>query len=277
MKTRQLVIALSFAASASLVAADVEAGGTSPSAREVMTKNADASSFASLVTSSTLTIGATGGETRSKSFTLWRKVAADGVHHRTLTRFVAPAEIRGEGVLFDERTNGQNEVLLYLPRYKKVRRVEAQAQRSSFMGSSFSYADMTTMTTRAIDDHKHELVKTEPCPGDARASCFVIASTAANEAVKANHGYAKKTTWVRAGDFQTVQTELYDVDGALWKRIAFSAFREVDGANHRAMAYFVRVDDLKTKRFSTMKVEHADVARPIDDGMFNEQSLSREL
>jgi len=277
MKTRQFVIALSVAASHSLFAIDVEAGGPSPSARDVMTKNADASSFAALLTSSTLTIGAAGGETRSKSFTLWRKVAADGVHHRTLTRFVAPAEIRGEGVLFDERPNGQNEVLLYLPRYKKVRRVEAQAQRSSFMGSSFSYADMTTMTTRAIDDHKHELVKTEPCPGDLRASCFVIASTAANEAVKANHGVAKKTTWVRAGDFQTIQTELYDVDGALWKRIAFSSFREVDGANHRSMAYFVRVDDLKAKRFSTMKVEHADVAKPIDDGMFNEQSLSREL
>jgi hypothetical protein len=277
MKTRPFLLALSVAAAGSLVATGVNAGGPSPSARDVMTKNADASSFASLLTSSTLTIGATGGETRSKSFTLWRKLASDGVHHRTLTRFVAPAEIRGEGVLFDERTNGQNEVLLYLPRYKKVRRVEAQAQRSSFMGSSFSYADMTTMATRAIDDHKHEMLKTEPCPGDVHASCFVVASAAANETVKANHGYAKKTTWVRSSDFQTMQTELYDVDGVLWKRIGFSDFREVDLANHRAMAYFVRVDDLKAKRFSTMKVERADVAKPIDDGMFNEQSLSREL
>lgn len=251
-------------------------GAGSGSARDVMVRNAEASSFAQLVTSSTLTIGGAGGEgsARSKSFTLWRKLAADGVHHRTLTRFLAPAEIRGEGVLFDERTHGQNEVLLYLPRFKKVRRVEAQAQRSSFMGSSFSYTDMTT---QAVDDYRHDLAKSEPCPGDARATCFVVVSTPVNETVKANHGYAKKTTWVRSTDHQTMQTELFDEGGALWKRVVFSDIREVDAATHKSLPHSVRVDDLKAKRFSTIQIQKADVRSAIADGMFNEQALSREM
>lgn len=243
-------------------------------AREIMQKNAEAGSFTQLLSSSTLTIGAAGGEARSKSFTLWRKLATDGVHHRTLTRFNAPAEIKGEGVLLDERTNGQNEVLLYLPRFKKVRRVEAQAQRSSFMGSSFSYTDMTT---QAVDDYKHELTKSEPCPGEAKSNCFVVTSLPANDTVKANHGYSKKTTWVRASDHQTIQSELYDVDGALWKRVVFSDIKEVDAAKHKALPHAIRVDDLKTKRFSTIHVSKADIASPISDGMFNEQGLSREI
>lgn len=258
---------------ATLAAQDGRAEG-GKSARDIMQKNAEAGSFTQLLSTSTLTIGSAGGDARAKSFTLWRKLASDGVHHRTLTRFNAPAEIKGEGVLFDERTNGQNEVLLYLPRFKKVRRVEAQAQRSSFMGSSFSYTDMTT---QAVDDYKHELSKNEPCPGDAKSSCFVVSSTPVNETVKANHGYAKKTTWVRASDYQTIQSELYDVDGTLWKRVVFSDIKEIDAAKHKALPHAIRVDDLKTKRFSTIHVSKADVSSPISDGLFNEQGLSRDI
>lgn len=258
---------------ATVIAADASAG-TNPAAREVMAKNAEAGTFGQLVSTSTLVIGGEGTGPRSKSFTLWRKVAADGVHHRTLTRFAAPAEIRGEGVLFDEKTNGQNEVLLYLPRFKKIRRVEAQAQRASFMGSSFSYTDMTT---QAVDDYRHELTKTEPCPGDAKSSCFVVTSVPANDTVRVNHGYSKKTTWVRSTDYQTIQTELFDLDNALWKRVVFSEIREVDAAKHKAIPHTVRVDDLKTKRFSTIQVNKADVQTPVADSVFTEQSLSREI
>lgn len=213
----------SFASFASIVVAVTTTSGASASpglsgGRDVMLKNAEATSLTQIVSSSTLTIGGN-GESRSKSFTLWRKLAGDGVHHRTLTRFVAPAEIRGEGVLFDERTHGQNEVLLYLPRFKKVRRVEAQAQRSSFMGSSFSYTDMTT---QAVDNYRHELTRSEPCPGEARASCYVVTSTPANDTVRVNHGYGRKTSWVRSSDHQTIQTELFDDGGVLLKRVAFS-------------------------------------------------------
>ncbi len=257
-----------------LLSATARASAGSPSARDVMAKNAEAATFAQLVSSSTLVIGGEGQEARAKSFTLWRKLAADGVHHRTLTRFAAPAEIRGEAVLFDERTNGQNEVLLYLPRFKKVRRVEAQAQRASFMGSSFSYSDMTTP---GVDDYHHELAKTEACPGDTRSTCFVVTSTPANESVRVNHGYAKKTSWVRTTDYQAIQTELFDVDGALWKRLVFSDIREVDATKHKAIPHRLRIDDLKTKRFSTIQVTTADIATPVADSVFTEQSLSREL
>jgi outer membrane lipoprotein-sorting protein len=260
---------------ATVVTGHARAGGApGPSGRDVMIKNDQAQSLAQITSSSSLTIGGAGGDTRSKSFMLWRKAAGDGVHFRTLTRFLAPAEIKGEGVLFDERTNGQNEVLLYLPRFKKVRRVEAQAQRSSFMGSSFSYTDMTT---HAVDDYRHELTKSEPCPGDAKTSCLVVSSTPANDAVRANHGYAKKATWVRSTDYQTVQTELFDLEGALWKRISFSEIREVDAAKHKAIPHHVRVEDLKTKKFSTIQIQKADVVTGVADGLFNEQSLSREI
>jgi uncharacterized protein len=254
------------------IAGHVQAGG--PSGRDVMAKSEQVGTIAQLTSSSTLVIGSAGGETRAKSFTLWRKAAPDGIHFRTLTRFVAPAEIKGEGVLLDERVNGQNEVLLYLPRFKKVRRVESQAQKASFMGSSFSYADMTL---HAVDDYRHEVARTEACPNDAKSSCFVVTSIPANDGVRANHGYAKKTSWVRTSDYQLLQTELYDESSTLWKRVVFGDIREVDPVKHKSLAHQVRVDDLKTKRFSTIQIQKADASSPVSDALFTEQSLSREI
>ncbi len=245
-----------------------------PSAREIMQKNLEATTLAHAISRSTLVIGSASGEAREKTFSLWRKRAADGVHFRTLTRFSEPVEIRGEGVLFDERTNGQNDVLLWLPRYHKVRRVEAQAQKSSFMGSSFSYADMTT---QAVDDYAHTVEKEEPCPNGAGGSCFVVRSTPANDSVLANHGYAKKRTWVRASDFQTIQTELFDASGALKKRIACREIREVDHAAHKSIPFVMRVDDLETRRFSEIRVKNVDASTSVADELFTEQSLSRDL
>lgn len=254
-----------------LVPALAQAAG--PSGRDVMQKNAEATALPHVVSTSTLVVGAAGGDTHSKSFSLWRKAASDGVHYRTVTRFSAPAEIKGEAVLLDEKVNGRNDVLLYLPRYKKVRRVEAQAQKSSFMGSSFSYADMTT---QAVDDYRHEVQKTTACPGES-AQCFVVVSVPANDTVKENHGYAKRVSWIRTSDYQTIQSELYDTDGVLWKRVAYSNIREVDPQAHKALPFVVRVDDLKTKRFSTIQIDRLDAKTSVADDVFNEQSLSREI
>jgi len=269
MKTLVMSSAVMAIAIASGVA---NAGG--PNARDVMTKSAAVSSLEHVTLTSTLTIGGTDSESRSKSFTLFRKTASDGVHFRSLARFSAPAEIRGEAVLMDERGSGRNEVLLWLPRYKKTRRVETQAQRASFMGSSFSYADMTTQT---VDDYKHDIAKSEACPSDPKSTCFVVVSQPASEAVKANQGYAKKTTWVRSSDYQAIQTELHDETGALWKRIVYTDIREVDSAKKKAVPHAIRVDDLKAKKFSQIVVHKADTGTAVTDQLFTEQSLSRDL
>lgn len=256
------------------VAGHASADGRRPSAKEIMQKNLEATTLAHAVSTSTLTIGTSGGDARQKTFSLWRKRASDNVHFRTLTRFSEPAEIRGEGVLFDERTNGQNEVLLYLPRYKKVRRVEAQAQRSSFMGSSFSYADMTT---QAVDDYTHALEADEPCPAGGGGTCFVVRSTPANDTVRANHGYGKKKTWIRASDFQTIQSELFDEGGALWKRIVFGDIKEVDASAHKSLPHAIRVDDIKGGKFSAIRIKNVDTSAAVADTLFTEQALAREM
>jgi len=260
---------LSFAA---LAAPSVASAGPL-NGRDVMQKNEEARRTREMLAGSTLTIGQPGEDSKVKSFTMWRKLAADGIHSRSLTRFATPAEVRGEAILFEENANGENDVQLYLPRFKKVRRVEAQSQSSSFMGSAFSYSDMTSSQT---DDYKHTLLRSEPCPNDTKVSCYVVESIAQADGAKERTSYSKSVGWIRSDNFLLAQGECYDKGGALWKRVVASDIHEIDPAAHKFMAHTVRVDDLKSKRFSILTFRDVKTNAGIPDSTFTPQNLSRE-
>jgi hypothetical protein len=55
-----------------------------------------------------------------------------------LVRFLAPADLRGMGVLAQSRDT----MYVYLPGFDKVRRIAAHARAQTFMGSDFIYDDL---------------------------------------------------------------------------------------------------------------------------------------
>ena len=257
---------------AALLLATTGASGGALSAEEVMTRNEEARRVHDITSSATLTTTSDGADAKTKSFTWWRKLSGDGVHFHILTRFALPAEIRGEGILIDEHAT-ENEILLYLPRFKKVRRVEGQSQSASFMGSVFSYSDIADPHAR---DYKHALLRSEPCPGSPGIPCHVVESTPATDAVKERTGYARTVQWIRSDNFVTVQGELFDARGALWKKLAATDVREVDPKEHRFLAHTVRIEDVRSKRATVLTFGDVKVNTGIPDATFTQQNLARE-
>jgi len=254
-----------------LVASD--AAAAEPTGRDVFVRQEAARNIRELTASASITTGAPGGAPKVKTFTWWRKLSADNVHFRTLTRFHQPAEIRNEGILISERNQNDNDIQLYLPAYKKVRRVEGQSQSSSFMGSVFSYSDIASPH---VDDYKHTLLRSEPCPGDAKVSCYVLMLVPAGDVVRERTGYSKTIEWVRSDNYVGIAAEFYDVSGALWKRLQASDVREVDPVGHKWLAHETRIEDMKTKRFSVLRFTKVVVNGDIPDSTFTVQNLSLE-
>lgn len=240
-----------------------------------MLKNEDARKIDDVQSSATLTTGGGGSAEKTKQFTWWRKLTSDGTHFDTLTRFHEPAEVRGEGILFLEHEGDNNDVQMYLPAYKKIRRVESQSQSGSFMGSELSYADIATPH---VDDYKYELQKEDaPCEidGGKQAQCYLVQSVPANDAVKERTGYSKTLQWIRKDNFMGVQGEYYDAAGALWKKTKAANLHEVDAAKHKWMAYDIRVENAKNSKFTTLKFAGVKVNAGIPDSTFTQQNLSR--
>jgi hypothetical protein len=248
-------------------------GDAVASGADVMAKAEAARRVRELTASATLTTTGGSGEQRVKSFQLWTKLADDGIRYRTLVRFQAPAEIRNEAILIRERTSGDNEVLVYLPRYKKTRRVEGQSQSSSFVGSVFSYSDIAAQHAA---DFQHNLLRSEPCPAGAGGSCDVVESVPRTEEIRWRTGYARAVQWVRSDNGVILRGEYFDAQNTLWKTSSASDVRLVEPAQQRWLAHTVRMEDHKSGKQTVLRLEQVQVNSSIPESTFTPQALARE-
>jgi hypothetical protein len=84
-----------------------------------------------------------------------------GEDRYNLMFFLAPGDVKGTGFLtYDYETEGKDDdQWLYLPALKKVKRIASSDKSGSFMGSDFSYADLTK---RRLRDYNYTFYKKQP-------------------------------------------------------------------------------------------------------------------
>ncbi len=242
---------------------------------EIMTRNEEARKVNEFESRAKLTTGnSKNPSSKIKEFSFWRKVQADGVHNSTFTRFHAPAEVRNEGILIVENGSGKNDVLLYLPAYKKIRRVESQQQSGSFMGSVFSYSDIATPH---VDEYRYTVLKEETCPTKEAAAikCHVVEAAPANDDVKERTGYTKSVAWVRQDNFMVVKGEYYNLEGALFKRLEANEIKLVDPKGRKWLSHLVFIANLKTGDFTRLEFSKVKVNGGIPDAIFTQQNLQK--
>lgn len=236
--------------------------GAKMDANEVMKRNDEAKKLASVEAQGVLVSGA-----RTKRFTWWRKLDSDGVHYKLLTRFHFPPEVKGEGILFLEHEGSDPDVLMYLPAYKKIRRVESSAQSGSFMSSEFSYTDVLG---GPVNDFKYTWKKEEAC---GAFTCHVIESVPANDAVKARSGYERRLDWVRQDNFMIAASEYYRGD-KLIKKLKTDKVVEVDSAKHKWMAQKLEMQNVVSNKSTTIEFSEVKV-QDVADSVFTPRNLEK--
>jgi outer membrane lipoprotein-sorting protein len=253
-----------------LLAVAQVARGAPPSGREILEKQEEVRRISTFEAKATLTTSKGQADKKTKKFRWWRKLKSDN-RFITLTRFDEPATIRGEGLLIREAASA-NDVLLYLPRFKKVRRVETQSQSSSFFGSVFSYADIAMSHA---DENKAKVLREDKCPGQ-ELKCWVVEITPANEAIRDRTGYSRSVQWIRQDNWITVYGEFFDKKDVLWKRLTASEVKEVDTKAHKWIPHLIQLEDVPGKRLTVLRLADVKVNAAIEDAMFTEQSLANE-
>lgn len=249
------------------------AASLSPEA--MMKKNDEARRVNDFEAKAKITTGTEGeGREKIKEFTLSRKVQSDGVHNSTLTRFHSPAEVKNEGVLIIENASGRNDVLMYLPNFKKVRRVESQQQSGSFMGSVFSYSDIATPH---VEDFKYKVLKEEKCTGSEASgvTCSVIECVPVNDDVKERTGYSKSLLWIRHDNFMSTHAEYYNLDGEHFKDLEMSEVKIIDEKNKKWLAHQVYIKNLKTKEYTRLQFSNVKANKGLTDSIFTQQYLQK--
>lgn len=124
---------------------------------------------------------------------------------------------------YAEITGKEDDQWMYLPAFRKTRRISASDKRGSFMGSAFSYIDLDKPR---VGDYSQKLVGEELAMG---RDCHVIERIPVSDAVINKTGYHRTVVWVDKERFMVLRQTYYDAKNVLFKEMNVKKLEEVDG------------------------------------------------
>ena len=142
------------------------------------------------------------------------EVPEDG--DKSLFVFDQPRDVRGTALLTHAHTNSQDDQWLYLPALKRVKRINAARRSGSFMGSEFSYEDMSS---QEVEEYTYKYLRDEPC---GELACTVIEQVPLDK----KSGYSRKVVWQDTGELRIWKMELYDRRGSHLKTLTLANYRQ---------------------------------------------------
>ena len=139
---------------------------------------------------------------------------------KSLMTFLSPADVKGTKFLSYEHINKDDDQWLYLPALKRVKRIASKNKSGSFMGSEFSYEDLTSFNIKKYSfEGDAELVKLDG--KDVYKGNRVPTDK--------NSGYTKQTSWTDTKTFLLKKVEYYDRKHELLKTATFSKYKKISG------------------------------------------------
>lgn len=206
----------------------------------------------------TMTLTNKQGKSRESSI---RSVAADD-NKKQIIWFLAPADDKGVAFLKIEHDDKDDEMRLWLPAFKKVRRISSKKKADSFMGSDLSYEDMTS---RALDEYTYEITGEKVVEG---IDCHILESVP-NPGV--TRTYSKFITYVSKQDLLMLLDEAYDSRGKLLKKriMKYSKMKEYD------IPQEIYVENVQKQHNTRLIFRNVEVDTGVKDDLFQEKNLKR--
>lgn len=139
------------------------------------------------------------GRTRTRDLHTYSKDF--GVDQYQIMFFKSPADVKNTSFLtydYDDASKDDDQ-WLYLPALKKVKRIPTADKSGSFMGSDFSYFDMTD---RDLQDYDYKLLKETKVRGH---DAWMIEATPRNKKVIKESGYTKSIAIIRKDNYVAVR------------------------------------------------------------------------
>lgn len=210
----------SFGIALTLIAAGAAAQAQTPSGEEVIQKGLASfyqagKDFQAQVA---MRLANAQGSQRERLMNMWRLNSGHAGDQRYLIIFEAPADVRGMGFLVWKYAKKEDDRWLYFPALKAVKRVAADDKRSSFVGSDFTYEDISG---RDLEEEQHTLVRQENL-GDRPV--YVVESKPRTAAT-----YARRLSWVDRERWLPLKEEYFDAEGKLQRTFTADKVEQIGG------------------------------------------------
>jgi hypothetical protein len=134
------------------------------------------------------------------------KNATSGSGDRVLIRFTYPNDIKGTAFLVWEHPEGEDERFLYLPALARTRRIAGAEAQDSFVGSDFTYEDISG---RELDDFTYSMVEADAtwtAPDGQRVPAYRLESRAKDAQAR----FPRVVSTVRKDNFVIVHADIHN-------------------------------------------------------------------
>ncbi len=176
---------------------------------------------------------------------------------KRLVVFLSPADIKGVGFL----SLSEDKMYLYLPAFRKVRRIASHIKNEDFMGTDFSYEDMAE--TEYTDDYTATLETEE-------ANQYVLELKPRPDA---DVSYSKQRMWVDKETFIPIKTEYYSKREKLIKVLTFENIKQVDGY---WFPMKMTMETLKTGHRTVLEMDKIKHDTGLSDRFFTTRNLKKQ-
>ncbi|MBM3251845.1 MAG: outer membrane lipoprotein-sorting protein [Candidatus Omnitrophica bacterium] len=224
------------------------------------------------------------GSKRNRRFLRQRIILgrkSDDLSYKDLVMFTQPTSVKGLATLTWNYMNPKRDqdVWLWLPSLRKIRKVSASQADDSFMGGDFTTEEITS---RKFSDETYKLIGEESFKGytsiyDGKAyhkdePCYVIECTP----VRSPWYYSKRITYVSKNFGGNMLDEIYDPNGKLYRTI----FRgwiiiNVNGKDYPAQDR-VEGHNLRTGHKTVIIFDEIKFDQDLTEDIFTQKTLMRQ-
>lgn len=224
------------------------------------------------------------GSRRNRRFLRQRIIldrASDNVSYKDLVMFTAPTSVKGLATLTWNymNPNRDQDVWLWLPSLRKIRKVSAGQADDSFMGGDLTVEEITS---RRLSDETYKLIGEENFKGYTSVyddkvfhkdePCYVIEATPKRKPWY----YSKRITYVSKNFGGNMLDEIYDPNGKLYRTL----FRgwivmDVNGKEYPVQNR-VEASDLRTGHKTVMLFDEIKFDQGLPEDTFTEKNLMRQ-
>lgn len=189
---------------------------------------------------------------------------------KSLMRFLTPADVKGSGFLnYDYKSDKDNDQWLYLPSLRKVRKIVSSEKSNSFMGSEFTYADISRL--KKID-FNFKLISEKKINGEL---CWEIEERPVSEDKEDEYGFYRKVVYISKTDFVIRKAEIYDLDDELYKEMIIKNIFELDKENSKFVPTHIVITNLENNRVSELITDKIVLNKNVKDDYFTFRYLQR--
>jgi hypothetical protein len=233
----------------------------------LMTTAYEATRFAAARFAATLTHQPRPDVRQARALAGATKLIEGGRGTARLLRFTTPADMRGVATLTIERPGSSDDLWIFLPALRRVRRLVSSNRADPWVGSEFSLGDIIG---HKVGDWRHRIVGREPL---GAVGAIRIESVPASTRVASDTGYGKRMTWLREADAATLRVDFHDQAGAPIKSLLADDISVLDSGKGKLQPMRLTMRNLRSGGVSTLAFSQFRINAAVSDAELAPQAL----